>query len=73
MADERPPLQELELRVKEQELKLKETEIRAKEREINASRWVNPLVIGLFAAALGLAGNVIVTHIQQSEHPKGRA
>jgi hypothetical protein len=61
MADERPPLQELELRVKEQELKLKETEIRAKEREINASRWVNPLVIGLFAAALGLAGNVIVT------------
>lgn len=63
MADQRPSLQELELRVKEQELKLKETEIRAKEREIGASKWINPVVIGLFATALGLAVNVVVTLI----------
>ena len=73
MADERPSLQELELRVREQELKLKETEIRAKEREISVSRWINPVVIGLFATALGLAVNIVVTVVnnrnaQRVEH-----
>lgn len=73
MADERPSLQELELRVKEQEIKLKETEIKAKERELRTSRWMNPVVIGLFATALGLAVNIIVTVVnnrntQEVEH-----
>jgi hypothetical protein len=61
VADQSPSLQELELRVRERKLELKETEIRAKERELSSSRWINPVVIGLFAAVLALIGNIIVT------------
>jgi hypothetical protein len=73
VAEERPSLQELELRVKEHELKLRETEIRAKERELSTSKWMNPVVIGLFAAVLALIGNIIVTvfnnqNTQEVEH-----
>lgn len=44
----------------DRELDLKEREVAAKEKEVNASRWSSPLVLGLFAAALGLIGNVLV-------------
>ena len=66
MAEEKLSLQELELRLKEQELKLKEAEVLAKKRDLSASRWFNPVVIGLFATALGLAGNVVVTTINNT-------
>lgn len=75
MAEERPSLQELELLIKEQELKLKVAEIRAKERDIATSKWLNPIVIGLFVATLGLVGNIVVTVVnnkntQQIEHSR---
>jgi hypothetical protein len=66
VAEEKLSLQELEVRLKEQELKLKEAEVLTKERDLAASKWLNPVVIGLFAAALGLAGNVIVTTINST-------
>jgi carboxypeptidase family protein len=47
---------------KQREFDLREREVAAKEKELRQSRWSNPLVIGLFAAALGLAGNIWVEH-----------
>jgi hypothetical protein len=58
MFEEKKLQQEGELR--REELALKEREVAAKERELERSRWLNPTVIGLFAAALGLAGNLVV-------------
>ena len=66
MAEEKLSLQELEVRLKEQELQLKEAEVKAKERELGASKWLNPVVIGLFAAALSLVGTVVVTTINST-------
>jgi hypothetical protein len=40
----------------ERETAAKEREVTAKEIDLNRSRWLNPTVIGLFAAALGLIG-----------------
>jgi hypothetical protein len=57
------PSLELETQIKEQELRLKKAEAQAKERDLTASKWLNPVVIGLFVAAVGLIGNVIVTTI----------
>jgi hypothetical protein len=59
--DETPSLEERERLLKERELKVKEQEIARKEKDIAASKWLNPVVLGLFAAAFAFAGNVIVT------------
>jgi hypothetical protein len=56
--EEKRLAQEAEL--KRAELALKEREIAAKEAELQRSRWLNPTVLGLFAAAIGLIGNVVV-------------
>jgi hypothetical protein len=48
---------------KDRELNLKEREVAAKEKEVNVSRWSNPVVLGLFAAAVGLIGNVFVARV----------
>jgi hypothetical protein len=66
LEEEKPSLHELEVRLRTQEIKLKEAEVLAKERELTASKWLNPVVIGLFAAALGLVGNVVVTTINST-------
>jgi len=66
VAEEETSLQELEVRLKQQELKFKELEVQAKERELASSKWLNPVVIGLFSAALVLLGNVIVTTINSN-------
>lgn len=50
-----------EMDLRERELAAREREITAKETEINKSPWLNPLVIGLFVAAIGFAGNAVVT------------
>jgi hypothetical protein len=52
-----------EIAAKKRELDLREREVRAKEEELRRSRWLNPLVIGLFAAALGLIGSVVVARV----------
>lgn len=61
---------EVEERIKQEELKLKQAEVRLKERELKASTWLSPIVIGLFAAAIGLIGNVIATAINSSNAQK---
>ncbi|MEJ8850627.1 glycoside hydrolase family 75 protein [Variovorax rhizosphaerae] len=50
-----------ELLAKEREQATKEAELKLKEAELNASRWRNPLVVGVFAAAVAGAGNAIVS------------
>jgi hypothetical protein len=55
-----------ELDIKEREVAAKEREVLAKEEELKRSRWLNPTVIGLFAAALGLIGSVVVARVNNS-------
>jgi hypothetical protein len=52
-----------ELALKEREITAREREVAAKETELGHSRWLNPTVIGLFAAALGLIGSVVVARV----------
>jgi hypothetical protein len=52
-----------EIAATKQELALKERKVAAKEEELRRSRWLNPTVIGLFAATLGLIGSVIVARV----------
>jgi hypothetical protein len=49
-----------ELDLREREVAAREREITAKEAEIKKSPWLNPLVIGVFVAAIGLIGNFVV-------------
>ena len=59
-------LKEKEVAVKEREAEAKEREVAAKELELRRSRWLNPTVIGLFAAAFGLIGSVIVARVNNA-------
>jgi hypothetical protein len=52
-----------ELDLREREVAAYEREITAKEAEINKSPWLNPLVIGLLVAVIGLLGSVVVTRM----------
>jgi hypothetical protein len=52
-----------ESRRKDRELDLREREVMLKEKEANASKWSNPLVIALFAATVGLVGNIVVARV----------
>jgi hypothetical protein len=52
-----------ELRLKERELSLQEEELRFKQREEQRSKWSNPLVLAVLAAALAAAGNAAVAYI----------
>jgi hypothetical protein len=52
------------------ELDLKRSELKLKEKEQEVSKWKNPLVVGVFVAALGLFGNIFVTWLQDSSNRK---
>jgi len=57
-------MEDRKFELRQHELRLKEREVVVKEHEAKASnRWLNPVVLGLFAAALGLFGNLIVAWI----------
>ena len=70
MADERPLLPELEVRLKEQEIRLRETETRAKEKEIDALKWVGGLVSGVVLAVIGLIGTLVANSINNANTVK---
>lgn len=59
--------QELEAQLKREELELKKLEVQAKQRELTTSKWLNPVAIGLFAAAIGLITNVVVSIINNQD------
>src|ERR1700694_5657512 len=48
------------------ELHLKQEELDLKAREFRRSNRTNPLIIGIFVAAIGLFGNVAVSYINAS-------
>lgn len=59
-----------------QEVSLRSQEIDLKRIELNRSRWINPLVIAIFAAtvaALGNAGVTLISSYRQSELERERA
>jgi hypothetical protein len=60
--DEEIAARKRELDVKEREVAAREREVSGKERELQQSRWASPFVLALFAATVGLAGNVWVEH-----------
>jgi hypothetical protein len=45
---------------RKRELDLREREVAAKEKDLKRSGWLNPVTLGIFAAAVGLIGNVVV-------------
>jgi len=51
---------------RKRELDIKEREVAAKEGELKRTRWGNPLVLALFAAAVGLIGNVFVARVNNT-------
>lgn len=55
-----------ELDIKEREVAAHEREVLAQEEELKRSRWLNPTVIGIFAAAFGLIGSVFVARVNNS-------
>ena len=50
-----------------EELRLKERELALKESEHQRSRWTNPLVLAVVAAALAALGNAVVALINGSQ------
>lgn len=50
-------------RTTERELALKEREAAIRETDSQRTRWLNPMVIGLLVAALGLFGNLVVAFV----------
>jgi hypothetical protein len=58
--DKAPALRELELNSREHALDAREQTLEARDLASGASAWKNPLVLAIFAAAIGLIGNVVV-------------
>jgi hypothetical protein len=56
-------LRERELAVKEREQEIKHREVETKAQEFKRSRWTNPLVLAVLAAALAAGGNAVVALI----------
>jgi hypothetical protein len=56
-----------DIQLREREIKLKENELQFKLREERRSRWANPLVLAVLAAALAAAGNATVAYVNGSE------
>jgi len=52
-----------ELDLKEREVVAKEREIAAKEKELEKSRWLNPTVIAILVAGIGLISSVVVARL----------
>jgi hypothetical protein len=52
--------------LKEREVVAREREVELKAQEINRSRWLNPVVLGLFAATAGLIGNIVVARVNNA-------
>jgi len=59
-------LDEKSLALHEREVVAKEREVELKAEELRRSRWLNPVVLGLFATAVGLTGNFIIARINNS-------
>lgn len=54
---------EREIAVKEREQTLRETELDLRRKDQASSGWRSPLVVAIFAAAIGAAGNAAVTFV----------
>jgi hypothetical protein len=52
-----------ELDLREREVAAKEREVAAKEKGLERSRWLNPTVIAIFVAGIGLISSVVVARL----------
>jgi hypothetical protein len=59
-----------ELDLREREVAAKEREIKSKEEELARSRWLNPLLIGILVAAIGLISSVVVASLNNAATQK---
>jgi hypothetical protein len=55
--------QEKDLALKEREVVVHERELDLKDKELRRSKWLNPVAVGLFAATVGLIGNIGVAFV----------
>ena len=62
--EEQTNLENREHELKQRELDLKDRELMLREVDSTSPSWRNPVFVGLMAAALGLAGNLIATSLQ---------
>jgi hypothetical protein len=67
-----------ELDLREREIVTKEREVSSKEKELERSRWLNPMVIGIFAASIGLISSILVAYLnnkatQEQERQRGQS
>ncbi len=53
---------EFDKATRERELRIQESELDLKRAEHTAAQWRNPLVVGIFAAAVAAAGNALVSY-----------
>lgn len=54
----------LENEITRLELRLKELELKQKEFEEKSRKKLNPIIVGIIAACLGLLGNIFVTYLE---------
>lgn len=59
-------LREREFSLKEREQLTKEAELKLKKDDYNRSRWKNPLIVAIIAAALAAMGNALVAFVNGS-------
>lgn len=57
---------EADVRLREREIAIKRAELKLKSFELDRSRWTNPLVLAVLAAALAAGGNAVVALINGS-------
>jgi hypothetical protein len=78
MDDREYELKQTDVALKEREVTAREREVTAKENESSVSWWKNPLIVGLVAAALALAGNIITNVLsnlasEKAEHVRAQS
>jgi len=59
-------LKEREITAREREVTNSERDVALREIELKRTRWGNPLVLALFAAAIGLIGNIFVARVNNT-------
>jgi 5'-nucleotidase len=64
---------EADVELRRREIAIKKAEFRLKKNELRQSRWINPLVLAVLAAALAAGGNAVVASINGTAQRQAEA
>jgi hypothetical protein len=70
MDDREYELKKSELALKQREVAAREREVATKEKEGQTSKWFNPVTIAIYAAAIGLFGNILTSNANNTASEK---